>query len=150
MAIALQEYAEEGTDILKVIKMLLIHDLVEIYTGDTFLYDEKGREDVKSQEKEAAVKLFGILPDVQGKELNQLWNEFEEHKTKEAAFALVLDNLQPLLNHYYTQNQNIRGKKLTKSQIVSKKCFIKEYSEDLWEFALDIIDKGVRIGLYEN
>ena len=62
----------------------------------------------------------------------------------------MLDNLQPILNHYYTANQNIKGKKLKKSQIIKKKCFIKDYSEELWEFALDILDKSVEIGLYEN
>lgn len=150
MAITLQEYAESDIDILKVIKMLLIHDLVEIYTGDTFLYDEQGREDVKVPEKKAAEKLFGLLPEEQGNEFNQLWNEFEEHSTKESKYALVLDNLQPILNHFYTENQNIKRKKLSKSQIINKKCFIKEYSEDIWEYALGIINKSVEIGLYEN
>ena len=150
MAFTLQEYAEENTDILKVIKMLLIHDLVEIYTGDTFLYDEKGREDVIEHEKNAAETLFGLLPGEQGDEFNRLWNEFEDKNTKESKFAYVLDNLQPVLNHYYTRNQNIKGKGLAKSQIIKKKCFIKDYSEELWEFALDIINRSVEIGLYED
>ena len=150
MAFTLQEYAEGDVDIFKVVKMLLIHDLVEIYAGDTFLYDEQGREDAKESEQIAADKLFGLLPEEQGAELRRLWNEFEERETGEARFALVLDNLQPVLNHYYTNNQNIKGKRLGKSQIISKKGFIKDYSEELWEFALGIIDKSVEIGLYED
>ena len=150
MAIILQEHAGGNVDILKVIKMLLIHDLVEIYTGDTFLYDDEGREEIKDPEKKAAEKIFGLLPEEQGNEFNRLWNEFEEHRTEESKYALVLDNLQPILNHFYTENQNIKGKKLAKSQVINKKCFIKEYSEELWEFALEIIDKSVGIGLYED
>ena len=148
MALILLEYCKEEIDQLKVIKMLLIHDLVEIFAGDTFLYDEKGRDTIKSIEREAAVKLFGILPSDQKTELLEIWNEFELRETKEAKYAAVLDNLQPILNHYYTNNQNIKGKKVTKSQIIKKKEFIREFSEDVWEFAPTIIDESVKMGLY--
>lgn len=150
MAFTLQEYAEKDIDILRVIKMLLIHDLVEIYAGDVFLYDESGRDKIKIQEKKAAEKLFGLLPANQSTEFNELWNEYEQSSTKEAKYALVLDNLQPLLNHYYTRNQNIKGKKLKRSQVINKKRCIKEYSEELWDFALETIDKSVAIGLFEE
>ena len=150
MAFTLQEYAEKDIDILRVIKMLLIHDLVEIYAGDVFLYDDAGRDKIKIQEKKAADKLFGLLPDDQSREFNGLWNEYEQAATKEAKYALVLDNLQPILNHYYTRNQNIKGKKLKKSQVINKKRCIKEYSEELWAFALETIDKSVAIGLFED
>ncbi|MBN2627493.1 MAG: HD domain-containing protein [Spirochaetales bacterium] len=148
MALTLQEYAPAGTDIAKVMKMLLIHDLVEIYTGDTFLYDEKGREKVKEPEKKAAEKLFAMLPEEQEEEFNRLWNEFEDRQTQEARFALVLDNLQPIMNHYTTENENIAGKKLNRSQIIEKKSFIKDYSTELWEYALEVIDNSVELGLY--
>ncbi|MDC7220500.1 MAG: HD domain-containing protein [Spirochaetales bacterium] len=148
MAFTLQEYAKDNTDIPKVIQMLLIHDLVEIYVGDIFLYDEEGREEIKVQEQEAAEKLFSLLPDDQGVIFKDLWNEYEGKSTREAEFALVLDNLQPILNHYYTNNQNITGKKLKRSQVIQKKLFIKDYSEELWEFALGIIDKSVEKGLF--
>jgi len=132
MAFTLQEYAEKDIDILRVIKMLLIHDLVEIYAGDVFLYDDEG------------------IPEDQSCEFNELWNEYEQSSTKEAKYALVLDNLQPILNHYYTKNQNIKGKKIKKSQVINKKTCIKEYSDDLWNFALKTIDKCVAIGLFED
>ncbi|OJF76086.1 MAG: hypothetical protein BKP49_08000 [Treponema sp. CETP13] len=150
MAFTLQEYAEKDIDILRVIKMLLIHDLVEIYAGDVFLYDDAGRDKIKTQEKKAADKLFGLLPDEQSREFNGLWNEYEQASTKEAKYALVLDNLQPILNHYYTRNQNIKGKKIKKSQVINKKRCIKEYSEELWAFTLETIDKSVAIGLFED
>ncbi|OJF75656.1 MAG: hypothetical protein BKP49_11130 [Treponema sp. CETP13] len=150
MAFTLQEYAEKDIDILRVIKMLLIHDLVEIYAGDVFLYDDAGRNKIKTQEKKAADKLFGLLPANQSREFTALWNEYEQAATKEAKYALVLDNLQPILNHYYTRNQNIKGKKIKKSQVINKKRCIKEYSEELWAFTLETIEKSVAIGLFED
>jgi len=95
-------------------------------------------------------KIFGLLPEDQSCEFNELWNEYEQSSTKEAKYALVLDNLQPILNHYYTKNQNIKGKKIKKSQVINKKTCIKEYSDDLWNFALKTIDKCVAIGLFED
>jgi putative hydrolases of HD superfamily len=150
MAIILLEYCREKIDLLKVIKMLLIHDVVEIITGDTFLYDEEKRNDVKIPEKQAADKIFGILPQDQKDDFIKCWNEFELNETPESQYANVLDNLQPIINHFYTNNQNIKGKHLTKEQIVKKKEFIKNYSEEIWEFALSIIDKSVEIGLYKE
>jgi len=148
MAFILMEYCREKIDITIVIKMLLIHDLVEIYTGDTFLYDQEKRDQIKEDEAEAAAKIFSLLPSDQKDEYLKLWNEFEERKTKESQYAAVLDNFQPLLNHYITNNQNIKGKKLTKSQIIKKKEFIKNFSEEIWNFAVKIIDDSVNIGLY--
>lgn len=148
MAIILQEYSKEEIDLLKVIKMLLIHDLVEIYTGDTFLYDTAGREKIRSAEKESANKIFSLLPADQKNEFIALWNEFENRETTESKYAAVLDNLQPVINHYHTKNENIKGKGLTKSQIIEKKEFIKEFSEDLWEYTLHVINESVNIGLY--
>lgn len=150
MALILSEYFPKDIDMIKVIKMVLIHDLVEIHTGDTFLYDDEKREEVKISEQEAAGKIFAMLPDDQKKDFLDCWNEFELRETDESVYAAVLDNLQPIFNHYYTNNQNIAGKKLAKSQIIEKKEFIRNFSEELWEAALEIIDKSVEIGLYNN
>ncbi|HHX78734.1 MAG TPA: HD domain-containing protein [Acholeplasmataceae bacterium] len=150
MAFILLEYCNQKIDVLKVIKMLLIHDVIEIVTGDTFLYDDEKRKEVKLPEKEAANQIFGLLPQDQKNDFLQCWNEFELKETPESKYANVLDNLQPIINHFYTNNQNIKGKCLTKEQIIKKKEFIKEYSEEIWEFALSIIDKSVQIGLYKE
>ncbi len=150
MAIILEEYCKEKLNIIKVIKMLLIHDIVEIYAGDTFLYDTDERENIKKTEEKASEKIFGLLPKEQKDEFISLWKEFEENNTNESRYAVVLDNLQPILNHYFTNNQNIKKKKLTKSQIINKKYFIKDFSEELWEFALEIINKSVENELYAN
>lgn len=148
MAVILQEYSKEPIDILKVLKMLLIHDIVEIRTGDTFLYDTKRREDVKPAEQAAARDVFGVLPEEQKTELLALWEEFEQRETPESRYAAVMDNLQPILNHFLTDNRNIKRKLVTKSQIIDKKKFIRDFSEELWEYACTIIDESVGKGLY--
>ena len=104
MAIILAEYAAPEVDIIKAIKMLLIHDLIEIDAGDTFCYDVKGNLDKAEREIKAATRIFGLLPTEQAKELRELWEEFEESKTETAKFAIALDRLQPLL-----QNQQNQG-----------------------------------------
>ena len=150
MALILREYCKEKIDTEKTLAMLLIHDTVEIYAGDVFLYDESARENIKPAEKEAARKIFGLLPDDQKKYFTELWEEFEKAQTPEAQYARVLDNLQPVLNHCAVNNQNIVTKSLTKAQIIKKKAFIKDFSEELWEFMLRVIDKSVAIGLYKK
>ena len=150
MALVLREYCKEKIDIEKTLTMLLIHDVVEIYAGDVFLYDESARENIKPVEKEAARKIFGLLPDDQKDCFTELWQEFEKAQTPEAQYACVLDNLQPVLNHCAVNNQNIVTKSLSKAQIIKKKAFIKEFSEELWEFMLRIIDKSVEMGLYKG
>lgn len=100
MAFLLSEYVDDDIDITKVMKMVLVHDLVEIYAGDTFAFDEKGYEDKEERERTAAEKLFGILSEDQYKEFKGLWEEFEECQTKEAKYGAMLDRLQPLILNY--------------------------------------------------
>lgn len=104
------------------------------------------RENIKKSEKKAAQKIFAFLPEDQAEEYLHVWEEFESN-TKKRMYVNVLDSLQPILNHYFTNNCNIKDKKLL-SQIIDKKKFINEFSEDLWEFAKSIIDKSVKEGLY--
>ncbi len=102
-AMILKEYCAEETDIERVIKIVLIHDLVEVYAGDTFAYDADAHFDKEKREKEAAAKLFGMLEADQRDEINALWEEFEQGKTPEARFALVCDRLQPLIHNFLTE-----------------------------------------------
>jgi putative hydrolase of HD superfamily len=102
MALILLEYANDKTiDLLRVLKMVLIHDLVEIDAGDTSAYDDKGQEEKYDRELAAANRLFGMLPEDQRNELFELWQEFEERKTSESLFAAALDRLSPLLLNYH-------------------------------------------------
>ena len=102
MAILLKEYAAEDVDLEKVMKMVLVHDLVEIDAGDTFCYDAKANLDKRDRELCAADRLFAILPEDQAKELRRLWEEFEECTTPEARFAASLDRLQPFIHNVHT------------------------------------------------
>ena len=97
MAILLGEYANEGIDILKTVTMLLIHDLVEIDAGDTYAYDEEAKKTQGQREKAAADRIFGLLPEDQGKYMRGVWEEFEEGETPEAKFAHTMDNIQPTM-----------------------------------------------------
>ena len=105
MVILFSEYStDKDIDILKVVKMVLIHDLVEIDAGDTFCYDEKGYEDKEEREQKAAQKLFSLLPSDQAKEILDLWNEFEQLNTPESRFAAGIDRFQPLICLLYTSD----------------------------------------------
>ena len=96
MAVLLKEYAPEEVDLSKVIPMVLIHDLVEIDAGDTYAYDDDGAKTKRAREKKGADRIFGLLPEDQGKWLYDLWEEFEAYETPEAKYAHMLDNSQPL------------------------------------------------------
>lgn len=93
----LAEYANEPIDVLKTIKMVLVHDIVEIDAGDTYCYDEAGNATKAERELRAAERLFGLLPKEQQAEYRGLWDEFEAQVTPEARFAAVMDRIQPLL-----------------------------------------------------
>ena len=100
MVMLLSEYANEPIDVLHTIKMVLIHDIVEIDAGDTYCYDEEGYKDKNERETKAAERIFGILPHDQKNEMYNLWLEFEDRKTPEAKFAAVLDRIQPIMLNY--------------------------------------------------
>lgn len=103
MAILLQEYANEpNLDFLKVLKKLIIHDLVEIDAGDTFAYDEVGYSDKQEREEAAAKRLFGMLPNDQEMECHDLWVAYEERNTPEAQYANAMDRFEPILLNYIT------------------------------------------------
>ncbi len=148
IALLMQGYLPPNTDISKVVKMILIHDIVEIDTGDTYLYDEEKRKQAKHKEAIAAQRLFGLLPEPHNKEFLNLWNEFEAKETLEAKAASVLDALQPLINHDVTGKGNPRG--MTRTMITEKKIFIRDVSPELWELAEQLIENAVIKGLCSN
>lgn len=147
MAFIFSEYIEEDVDISKVMKMVLIHDLVEIYAGDTFAFDEKGYEDKAEREQLAADKIFGMLPQDQGIELRALWDEFEAGETKEAKYGDMLDRMQPLLLNYVTQGgswseHNISVEKIYKRNEIT----LKEGPQALKDIINYVIDECVAKG----
>lgn len=146
MSILLIDYSEENTDQLRVLKMLLIHDIVEIDAGDTFCYDETAALDKESREKSAADRLFNILPPDQAVELRELWNEFEAGITPEAKFASALDRLMPILHNYFTEGKGWKKHGIKKHQVISRNRDIRKGSDVLWKYARSIIDESVKLG----
>ncbi len=147
MAILLSEYANStDVDILRVIKMLLIHDLVEIYAGDTFAYDPVGNSHKEKREREAAQRIFGLLPNDQREEFHSLWEEFEVMETPEARFASALDKLQPLILSHSNRGWSWKKHSIVSSQIVESKKDISKGSENLWEFAKRLIQNSIDAG----
>ena len=150
MAIILSEYAkDDNVDIAHVIKMVLVHDLVEIDAGDTYCYDEKGRKDKREREEKAADRIFNILPEDQAKEIYDLWLEFENRETAEAKFAASLDRLQPLIHNYKTKGKSWKEHGVTKEKVVNRNKHIAEGSPVLWNYTQKLIEASVEKGYLE-
>ena len=146
MAMILAEHCPEELDLFRVVKMLLIHDIVEIDAGDTSVYDTVAVQDKADRESTAADRVFGLLPPDQARELREMWAEFEEGGTREARFAAAIDRLIPLLHNYYTQGKRWREDGITYQQVFAANQIIRNGSERLWNFALSIIDECVSKG----
>ncbi|MBN1676754.1 MAG: HD domain-containing protein [Kiritimatiellae bacterium] len=147
MAILLSEHAaEQQLDTLRVLKMLLIHDLVEIDAGDTFCYDKAGNRDKAAREQKAADRLFAMLPHEQGPEVRALWDEFEAGRTPEARFAGALDRLHPMLHNYQTRGAAWRKHGVRKKDVLDRNRAIEQGSPALWEYAKRLVEESVRKG----
>lgn len=135
MALLLSDYSNEKVDVLKVVSILLVHDLVEVYAGDTFAYDEEGKKSQRQRELEAADKLFSQLPVDLCKKIRDLWDEFEQWETPEAKFAHTLDNFQPLMLQHASKGRAWKegGRKLT--EVLARNAKSAEGSTALWEYA---------------
>jgi putative hydrolase of HD superfamily len=151
MALVLQEHANEpDLNLLRVMKMLLVHDIVEIDAGDTFAYDEKGQEDKQEREQKAADRLFGLLPDEQRDEVMALWHEFEAHETPEAKFALALDRLHPMLLNFHNEGQSWRENGITADRVLKRNAMIEDGSEALWSYAERMVRLAVERGYLQE
>lgn len=135
MTVLLSEYANEEIDVLRTMTMLLIHDLVEIYAGDTYAYDEEGKKTQKSRELAAADRLFQILPEDQGEKFREIWDEFEAENTPESRFARTMDNLQPMMLNAATDGKSWADRGIRLSQILGRNKNTAKGSEVLWEYA---------------
>jgi len=146
MARLLADYAREAIDIDRVIEMLLVHDLVEIDAGDTFIYDTVAREQQAEKERAAADRIFGLLPSDQAAALRASWEEFEARQTPEAKFAFALDRLQPLLLNFHTQGHAWRKHGVRRSQVMAVNASIADGAPELWDYARGLIEEAVRRG----
>lgn len=147
MAIILLEYVEGQIDLLRVVKMLLIHDLVEIDAGDTPCYNELACQTKPERELKAANRIFNLLPIDQAHYLKLLWKEFEDCQTSDSKFANAVDRLQPLLSNYYTEGKAWKKNKVRKHQVINRIYSIKDISPKIWKYASDLVEDSVRKGI---
>ncbi len=150
MAYLLQEYAEKPVDVSKVMLMVLIHDLVEIDAGDTYAYDDAGAETKRAREEAAADRIFGLLPEDQGKYFRELWEEFEAYESPEGKYAHLLDNFQPLLLNDASGGLSWQEHQVRKSQIYKRNEKIEETSETIWNCMKEIVQKHIECGHVEE
>ena len=150
MALLMVEHIDQRSDIdlLKVVKMLLVHDIIEIDAGDVFAYDED--EEREEREKKAGRRIFGLLPQDQAEELYQLWREFEERQTPEAHYAASLDRLLPLVQNYLTGGYTWVKYHIPEEKVRKRNQVIIESSRNLWEYAQTIIDQAKKKGYFEK
>jgi putative hydrolase of HD superfamily len=147
MVLILSEYAaDKQIDTLRVIKMLLVHDLVEIDAGDTYCYDRQGVKDQAERERLAADRIFSLLPPDQAFELRELWDEFEERRTPEGAFAAALDRLQPLMHNFFTGGRVWRENRIRQEQVRERMRPISKGAPRLWEYAVHLIEEATQKG----
>ncbi|MGP1383308.1 MAG: HD domain-containing protein [Thainema sp.] len=146
MAVLLEEYAPEPINVLRVIQMVLIHDIVEIDAGDTFCYDTQGHVDKARREQKAADRLFGLLPDAQQAELRSLWDEFETQATVDARFAASLDRIQPILHNYYTEGGTWKIHDICRSQVLKRMAPVQQGAPALWPLVEAIIEDSIAAG----
>ena len=146
MAYLLQEHAEEPVDVPRVMLMMLIHDLVEIDAGDTYAYDSEGAKTKGEREVRAAERIFGLLPEDQGRYFRELWDEFEAYESADAKYAHLLDNFQPLLLNDASGGRSWSEHDVKKSQIYKRNEKVAETSETVWECMQEIVQKHIDAG----
>lgn len=151
MAVVFSEYANEQIDLLKVVKMLLIHDIVEIDAGDTYAYDEEGLQTQAEREQKAADRLYHILPQDQAQELMELWQEFEALESPEAKYAKAMDNLQPAMLNAATGGRAWKEHQVKLSKVLKRNQKTEEGAAALWEYGLEqFIQPHVQKGNIED
>lgn len=150
MTIILAEHANNPIDVLKVVKMLLIHDIVEIDAGDTFIYDTTKNHSNTEEELIAAKRIFGLLPAEQANELIALWQEFEEGLTEEAKFAKAMDRLEPLLQNTSNNGGTWAEFDVPYEKVYAKKKDIAKGSAFIWNYAEQLINESVAKGILKK
>jgi len=146
LAIVLAEHAKAPVNLLRVLKMILVHDLVEIDAGDTYCYDVEGNKSKLEREKKAADRIFSLLPGDQAAELRSLWDEFEARQSVDAIFASSLDRFHPLLNNFRSGGIMWRRHGIKKGQVYERNSPMEEGSPALWEYAESLIKEAVSNG----
>ena len=147
-AMVLQDYYPEKLNMEKVMFLLLIHDLGEIYAGDTWVFDDQKKLHSHDRELESIEKTMSILPEEKYLNMKNSWLEFEKGQSAEARYARVIDALVPLINHLEVSEVNYNPDQISSDMVLEKKKFIKSESEELWKLTEKLVKKSVEKGLY--
>ena len=147
-SIVLQDYYPEKLNMEKVISMLLIHDLGEIYAGDTWVFDDKKKIHSHDRELESIKKTMSILPEEKYLNMKKSWLEFEKGQSAEARYARVIDALVPLINHLEVSECDYNPDNISSDMVLEKKKFIKGESKELWKLTEELVKESVEKGLY--
>ncbi len=150
MALVLAEHSNEPIDVLKVVKMVLVHDIVEIDAGDTFLYDTQQSHTNTVNERQAAERIFGLLPTEQAASFLAIWEEFEAGATAEAKFARSMDRLEPLLQNTSNGGGTWKEYHVKFDTVHQKKSAIKHGSATIWNYAEGLLEQSAQDGLLER
>ncbi|HEX8276186.1 MAG TPA: HD domain-containing protein [Longimicrobiaceae bacterium] len=146
MAALLAEHAGAEVDVARTMKMVLVHDVVEIDAGDAFCYDAAANVGKEERERRAAERIFGLLPAEQAAELHALWAEFEAGETPDARFAVALDRLQPLLQNIHSGGGSWRAHGIARAQVLRRMDPIRAGAPALWPTVLAVVDEAVAAG----
>ena len=147
MALVLAEHANETVDLLHTLKLLLIHDVVEIDAGDTYAYDDDSHDGKIERERTAAIRIFGLLPPDQAAEMTALWEEYEAQRTPEARFALALDRFMPFLHNYHTGGITWRENRVTRAQVEDRMSPVGTGSDALGAAVAAVVEEATASGL---
>jgi putative hydrolases of HD superfamily len=134
--------------VLHVIRLILIHDIVEIDAGDTYCYDVDGYADKEERERQAAIRLFGMLPDDQSSECLALWEEFEALRTPAAVFANAMDRLQPFILGRHRDDGDWKFRARTREQILERMNPVREAAPALWPWVLSVVEEAFSSGRF--
>ncbi|EDM35846.1 hypothetical protein PBAL39_06691 [Pedobacter sp. BAL39] len=150
MTLVLAAHADRPIDVLKVLKMVLIHDLVEIDAGDTFIYDNLKNHTNTEEERLAAERIFGLLPKEQAEDFIAVWEEFEAGITDDAKFAKTMDRFEPLLQNASNEGGTWAEFNVDYQRVYDKKKAIKEGSTSIWEYAEGLLNDSVEKGILKK
>ncbi|MEP1095686.1 MAG: HD domain-containing protein [Cyclobacteriaceae bacterium] len=150
MVLVLAEHSNEPIDMLKVLKMILIHDIVEIDAGDTFLFDTKNNHTNTDEELKAAKRIFRMLPKVQADDFIAIWEEFEAFETPEAKFARSIDHFEPILQNDTNNGGTWAEFAVPYETVIQKKSVMKKGSSNVWNYAKSVIDENQKNGIFKD
>jgi putative hydrolase of HD superfamily len=142
----LREYSNQEIDIVRTILMVLIHDIVEIDAGDTYAYDAEAKKTEAARETRAAERIFGLLPEDQGRMLREIWEEFDAYETPEARFAHVMDNFQPMLLNDSNGGGDWKEHGVSQAQVRKRNAKTGTGSEEIWSYMQEILAENIRKG----